>query len=381
VTTAAVEKNIHCPPLRAPDAKALARRMGELKVVAREKGYFEITLWEQIFRISELLLAPLIAFTLLTQGGFSAFIGMLLLGIHFPRTAYLSHDIAHEQWGPRKSKYAQFMFMLVELMQGFGPTWWVEKHELHHAFPNACKTDADGVLTPIDGDIDARPFIVWDKALADFNLKLDSPTGRSIALLLARIQTLLFFPMLSIARFNWSWQSIEVAFRNGKNLEAALCIGHWILGLTIAGFLTPGAAWTGWAWFLIAQCIGGLILACVFVLSHTGMEVYDATNAEGFYDRQARSTRNTPTSVFFDWLAGGLNSQIEHHMFPTMARRYLAQMREPTRQVMIECGYQYESITNRAAMAEVMRALKEASAAMISTAAARKTLSTPNFMG
>ena len=148
----------------------------------------------------------------------------------------------------------------------------------------------------IDGDIDARPFIVWDKALADFNLKSDSSTGKSIALLLARIQTLLFFPMLSIARFNWSWQSIEVAFRNGKNLEGALCISHWILGLTIAGYLTPGAAWTGWAWFLIAQCIGGLILACVFVLSHTGMEVYDATNAEGFYDRQARSTRNTPTS-------------------------------------------------------------------------------------
>ena len=55
MTTAAEEKNIDCPPLRAPDAKALARRMGELKAIAREKGYFEITLWEQIFRIAELL--------------------------------------------------------------------------------------------------------------------------------------------------------------------------------------------------------------------------------------------------------------------------------------------------------------------------------------
>jgi len=43
----------------------------------------------------------------------------------------------------------------------------------------------------------------------------------------------------------------------------------------------------------------------------------------GFYDRQARSTRNTPSSVVLDWLTGGLNSQIEHHMFPTMARRNL----------------------------------------------------------
>ncbi len=363
------------------DAKALARRMAALKAEAKEKGYFVVPLWEQAFRIGELLLMPAIAFALLTQGGLAAALGAIVLGVHYPRTAYLSHDIAHEQWGPRKEKFAQFMFMLAEITQGFGPTWWVEKHELHHAFPNACKAGQDGVLIPIDGDIDARPFIVWDKALADFNLNWKTETGRAIALMLARIQTFLFFPMLAIARFNWSWQSIDVAFRNGQKLEGVLCVAHWVLGLTLAGFLTPGAAWTGWVWFLVAQLIGGLILACVFVLSHTGMEVYDASDAEGFYDRQARSTRDTPTSAFFDWLAGGLNSQIEHHMFPTMARRNLARMREPTRQAMIECGYSYDSITNREAMQEVLRALKEASEAMVTTASARQALRAPGFMG
>ena len=363
------------------DAKALARRMAALKAEAKDKGYFIVPLWEQAFRIAELLLMPAIAFALLTQGGLAAALGAIILGVHYPRTAYLSHDIAHEQWGPRKGQYAQFMFLLAEITQGFGPTWWVEKHELHHAFPNACKADAEGKLTPIDGDIDARPFIVWDKALADFNLSSESPAGRAFALMLARIQTFLFFPMLSIARFNWSYQSIEVAFRNGKTLEGVLCIAHWVLGLTLAGYLTPDAAWTGWVWFIVAQFIGGTILACVFVLSHTGMDVYDANDAEGFYDRQARSTRDTPTSAFFDWLAGGLNSQIEHHMFPTMARRNLARMREPTRQAMIECGYSYDSISNREAMNEVMRALREASAAMVTTAAARNTLRAPEFMG
>ncbi len=363
------------------DAKALARRMAALKAEAKEKGYFVVPLWEQAFRIAELLVMPAIAFALLTQGGLAAALGAIILGVHYPRSAYLSHDIAHEQWGPRKEKYPQFMFLLVEIMQGFGPTWWVEKHELHHAFPNACKAGPDGALIPIDGDIDARPFIVWDKSLADFNLKWESETGRAIALMLARLQTFLFFPMLSIARFNWSYQSIDVAFRNGKTLEGALCVAHWVLGLTLAGFLTPGPAWTGWVWFLVAQLIGGLILACVFVLSHTGMEVYDANDAEGFYDRQARSTRDTPTSAFFDWLAGGLNSQIEHHMFPTMARRNLARMRGPTRQAMIDCGYSYDSITNREAMQEVLRALKEASDAMVSTASARQTLRAPGFMG
>jgi len=109
--------------------------------------------------------------------------------------------------------------------------------------------------------------------------------------------------------------------------------------------------------------MGGFLLAVVFVLNHTGMEVYEANKASGFYDRQARSTRNTPTSHFLDWICGGLNSQIEHHMFPTMARRNLPKMRELTRKAMQECGYAYEEIRNRDALRAVFCALGEAARA------------------
>jgi fatty acid desaturase len=178
-----------------------------------------------------------------------------------------------------------------------------------------------------------------------------------------RFQVPLFFPLLSLARFNWSWQSIETAARRELTLEAALCVAHWVLGLTLAGFLTPGPAWTGWLWFVGAQLLGGFILAFVFVLNHTGMEIYDATEAKGFYDRQARSTRNTPSSAVLDWLTGGLNSQIEHHMFPTMSRRHLPKMREATRKAMIDCGYAYEELKNGEAMQAVLFALGEAARA------------------
>jgi len=135
------------------------------------------------------------------------------------------------------------------------------------------------------------------------------------------------------------------------------------LGLALAAMLTPGAAWTGVVWFLSAQLLGGFILAVVFVLNHTGMEVYDAKQAGGFYDRQARSTRNTPNSPVLDWLTGGLNSQIEHHMFPTMARRNLGKMRAVTRDAMRECGYAYEELKNGEALQAVLGALGDAARA------------------
>lgn len=271
--------------------------MATLKTEAREKGYFNVPVWEQALRVFELVLVPTLSFALLTQGGIAAAAGAILLGLHYPRTAYLGHDLAHNQWGPRDDAKPLFMLRAVSLFQGFGASWWVEKHELHHSFPNACRKGEDGVLSPIDGDIDSVPWIVWDKALTDYNEKARKTTFEKLmAHVMPRFQVPLFFPLLTIARLNWSWQSIETAFRKEKTIEGWLCIAHWVLGMTLAGFLTPGPAWTGWAWFLSAQMIGGFILAFVFVLNHTGMEIYDASEANGFYDRQARSTRNTPTS-------------------------------------------------------------------------------------
>jgi fatty acid desaturase len=338
--------------------------MSALKALAREKGYYRVPLWEQALRLFEVVAMPVLAFFLLTQGGVAAAAGALVLAMHYPRTAYLGHDIAHTHWGPRNDPKPRLMLSVVALAQGFGSAWWVEKHELHHSFPNACRVGEDGVLAPIDGDIDSAPWLVWDKALAKYNLEArKSAWGSVLSYIMPRLQVPLFMPLLALARFNWSWQSIETAARKKRPLEAALCVAHWVIGLTLAGVLTPGPFWTGWLWFLSAQLIGGFILGAVFVLNHTGMEVYDASASNGFYDRQARSTRNTPSSVFFDWATGGLNSQIEHHMFPTMARRNLSKMREATRKAMLECGYAYEQLSNREAMKAVLSTLSEASRA------------------
>jgi fatty acid desaturase len=338
--------------------------MSNLKALAREKGYFNVPIWEQALRCLELVVVPALAFALLAMGGVAAAAGVLVLAVHYSRTAYLSHDIAHNQWGPRGDAKPRFMLRVVSLLQGFGPTWWIEKHELHHAFPNACRVSDSGVLTPIDGDIDSAPWLVWDKAVAEYNANArTSAWARLLSVLMPRFQVPLFFPILSLARFNWSWQSIETAARKKEFLEAALCTGHWVLGLALAGFLTPGPAWTGWLWFLGVQLLGGFLLGFVFVLNHTGMEVYDAAQAGGFYDRQARATRNTPSSMILDWMTGGLNSQIEHHMFPTMARRKLSKMRGLTRSAMQECGYAYEELKNREALQAVLDTLNEAARA------------------
>ncbi len=347
-----------------PNPRALAQRMVALKALARAEGYFNVTLLEQAVRCVELAAVPALAFLLLAIGGYAAVAGALVLAVHYPRTAYLGHDLAHNHWGPRADAKPRFMLAATALLQGFGAAWWVAKHELHHAFPNACRSSDNGFLTPIDGDIASAPWIIWDKALVEYHSAANtSAFARLVGALMSRLQVPLFFPLLSLSRFNWSWQSIATALREKKRGEGALCAAHWLLGMTLAGLITTGPAWTGWVWFLSAQLLGGLALGLVFVLNHTGMEVYDASKAGGYYDRQARATRNTPSTRFFDWATGGLNSQIEHHMFPTMARRNLSKMRAATKKAMLDCGYAYEEMKNREALQAVLGALSEAARA------------------
>jgi fatty acid desaturase len=49
------------------------------------------------------------------------------------------------------------------------------------------------------------------------------------------------------------------------------------------------------------------------------MEYYDRPNY-GYYRAQLVSTRNLPRDAFTTWFTGGLNFQIEHHLFPRMPR-------------------------------------------------------------
>jgi fatty acid desaturase len=75
--------------------------------------------------------------------------------------------------------------------------------------------------------------------------------------------------------------------------------------------------------FLVAQCSCGLFLATVFGLGHNGMAVYPADQKPDFWKLQVTTTRNITSNVFVDWFCGGLQYQVDHHLFPMLPRHNL----------------------------------------------------------
>jgi acyl-lipid Delta6-acetylenase / acyl-lipid (9-3)-desaturase len=89
------------------------------------------------------------------------------------------------------------------------------------------------------------------------------------------------------------------------------------------------------------QIFSGFMLAIVFVQSHNGMEVYKGE--KNFVAAQLVSTRNISSSLWMDWFTGGLNFQIEHHLFPTLPRHNLALAKSMVMRFCCEHKFAYES--------------------------------------
>ena len=68
----------------------------------------------------------------------------------------------------------------------------------------------------------------------------------------------------------------------------------------------------------------GLYNTLVFAPNHKGMPMIDESNRMDYLREQVLTARNVTAHPLTDFLYGGLNYQIEHHLFPAMARNRLS---------------------------------------------------------
>ena len=86
-------------------------------------------------------------------------------------------------------------------------------------------------------------------------------------------------------------------------------------------------------------------MAFVFAPNHKGMPTYaDASNLT-FMEQQVLTSRNVRGGVLVDFMYGGLNYQVEHHLFPTMPRRNLPACRLLVRECCATAGLPYTEET------------------------------------
>jgi fatty acid desaturase len=98
----------------------------------------------------------------------------------------------------------------------------------------------------------------------------------------------------------------------------------------------------------------GLYLGTIFAPNHKGMPVLEKENSWDFLHRQVLTARNVYAHPLTDFWYGGLNYQIEHHLFPSMARNKLKEAQSVVRAFCQEQAIPYHETTGLQSFAEIL---------------------------
>jgi fatty acid desaturase len=226
----------------------------------------------------------------------------VFFAVVFTQFGFMGHDAGHRQiFGSRRAN--DLVGHAHGAVTGISYQWWVGKHNRHHANPN--HEDADP-------DIDI-PALAFSREQA-----LDK---RGLLRWVAKYQAFLFFPLLLTEAVMLRVASLRAVLRGevkSAGLEAVLLTAN-IVGYLAAVFLVLSPL-KAVLFIVVQQGLMGVYLGCSFAPNHKGMPILAKDQQVDYLRKQVLTSRNVTGGRWVDFLIGGLNYQIEHHLFPSMPR-------------------------------------------------------------
>jgi len=322
---------------RGSEYAELLRRVKDAGLLDRRPGYY----LAKIAVTGALVAAGWAVFVLLGDSWWQLAVAGFLAFV-FTQIGFIGHDAGHRQIF--RSRKANYLVGLVHgnLAIGLSYGWWVDKHNRHHAHPNQEDKDPDvaiGALSFTAGQARAK---------------------RGVTRFIARHQRYLFFPLLLLEAVQLHVSSIRALAGRGvrhRTWEALL------LGLHAAGYLSVVllvlSPLKAALFIVVQQALFGLYLGCSFAPNPKGMPMLAADDQTDFLRRQVLTSRNVRGSWLVDFALGGLNYQIEHHLFPSMPRPNLHRSRALIRAFCHQHDLAYCETTLLRSYAQALRHLHE----------------------
>ncbi|WP_150308412.1 fatty acid desaturase family protein [Planctomonas psychrotolerans] len=287
----------------ASEFTELAHRITSAGLLRRRYGYY----WSKLAVVLLLHVAAVVLFVRIGDSWWQLGTAVLF-AVLYTQTAFLGHDAAHRQIFVSGKWNDWISLVLANLLVGLSYGWWQHKHTRHHANPNKRGSDPDielPVLSLTPEQVSRRRSRLTGWVLAH--------------------QGAFFFPILFLEGLSLHASSIrrvlareplkrrgwEIAFLTIR-IGGFLALVFWVL--------SPGVAVA----FLGVQLgVFGFYMGCTFAPNHKGMPLVPASMRLDFLRRQVMMSRNIRGNRVLDVLMGGLNYQIEHHLFPSMPRVHL----------------------------------------------------------
>jgi fatty acid desaturase len=286
--------------LQQPDYADLKRLILQEGLLDKQLAYY---VFNTILRLS--LLAASLVFLFLVGNIWLQLLNAAFLAFVFTQIGFLGHDAGHRQifeGAPRNDWFG----LMPNLLLGLSRSWWIDTHNQHHTNPNDLDLDPHTAL----------PVFAFSEEQALIK--------RGLLRSLIKYQSFYFFPVLLLEGIGVRTASVQCLLRadaRHRVVEASLMVFHFALyfGLVFSA-LSVGHALL---FILVHQALFGLYTGSVFAPNHKGMLVLDSDSQLDFVRRQVLTSRDVKAHPLTDFWYGGLNYQIEHHLFPSMPRNKL----------------------------------------------------------
>jgi fatty acid desaturase len=304
---------------RGSDYADLLRQVRDAGLLDRRPGRYLV----KIAATGGLLVLGWSAFAVVGDSWWQMAVAVFLAFV-FTQLGFIGHDAGHRQIsGSNRANYVLGV-LHGNLAIGLSYGWWVNKHSRHHAHPNQEGMDPDI-------KVGALAFTAEQAA-----------AKRGLVRFIAGHQRYLFFPLLSLEAVQLHLSSARALAGRGlrnRSWEAVL-LGMHIVGYLAAVLLVLSPA-KAVVFIVVQQGLFGVYLGCSFAPNHKGMPVLAAGERVDFLRRQVLTSRNVRGGRLLEFLLGGLNFQIEHHLFPSMPRPNLRRSRGLVREFCRQRGVDY----------------------------------------
>ncbi|MCD2198108.1 acyl-CoA desaturase [Actinomycetospora endophytica] len=327
---------IHAPGAAFSDLTALIKQAGLLD---RRRGAYAL-----VFVRNALLAAVALAAFVMLGASWWQLLTAVFLGLVTTQLAFIGHDAGHRQifTGRRANDVVGYLH---GVLVGMSYDSWVTQHNAHHAHPNHADADPDI-------DIPVLAFSVDQAA-----------TRRGPARWIVAHQAVMFVPLLLLEGWSLHLTAARTALA-GQVRRPALELGLLTLGalgygVAVFTVLTP---LQGLAFVVVHQGVWGLCMGLVFAPNHKGMPIVPPGTRLDHLQKQVLTARNLPGGRLNDFLFGGLNHQVEHHLFPRMPRPNLRHARVVVEAFCREHGLPYTETGIRSSYVQILRHLHDVSA-------------------
>ena len=306
----------------------------ELKAQVREAGLLDRVPVRGSVEMIAIIVSLVVAFSTISY--WNPIILGLFMTLIFTRAVFVSHDILHRQYFKSKSLSMKLSYPFAAIILSNSSSWWDFKHNVnHHTWCNVPEKDED--ILALDGAF--------------------TPNNKGNSAFIRKYKYIIFWGAMFLMYPAFIAQSYNFVIKRKKWGELFLMLLHWPIIWGYIYFMM------GFEYTLITYLVLNFTLspwlAFGFITNHLGCEVFDYETGKNlsWMELQMRTSRSLKGGRFVHWFYGGLNTQIEHHLFPKAPRFNLLKVQDMTREFAKKHNIDYFETTPLEAYKQIHHAL------------------------